>query len=324
MTGIRRNVLTVMDSFLDACVALDEADSGVTTDQVRQVLANVAPNMQVLGDGRLSYWDLFVLWHSVAMALPIGGGGRNAAHSGPIFLPWHRHFMILLEQWMQIVLDDDDFGLPYWDWAADGDLPASEQRNTPLWGTNGIGNTSGSVTAGPCGRMRVRLMQSPISENTITIVDRPLRRSVGEETIPQFQVLPNRAAVRVAMEQDSYDTAPWDADTRSHRGILEGWEPSTPDRVVDLHNLVHVWIGGDMGPATSPNDPVFFLNHCNVDRIWEAWMVQNGRNYSPSTFQGPQGHRLDSAMFTLLGDVRTPADVLDPSEWYSYDSLVVS
>ena len=22
---------------------------------------------------------------------------------------------------------------------------------------------------------------------------------------------------------------------------------------------------------TSPNDPLFFLNHCNVDRIWAEW-----------------------------------------------------
>ena len=26
-----------------------------------------------------------------------------------------------------------------------------------------------------------------------------------------------------------------------------------------------------MGPGTSPNDPVFFLHHCNVDRIWALW-----------------------------------------------------
>ena len=35
-----------------------------------------------------------------------------------------------------------------------------------------------------------------------------------------------------------------------------------------MHNLVHRWVGGSMGPGTSPNDPVFFLHHCNVDRIW--------------------------------------------------------
>ena len=28
--------------------------------------------------------------------------------------------------------------------------------------------------------------------------------------------------------------------------------------------------------------PVFYLNHCNVDRIWEAWLVNEGRTYVPS------------------------------------------
>jgi tyrosinase len=44
---------------------------------------------------------------------------------------------------------------------------------------------------------------------------------------------------------------------------------------------VHVWVGGDMGPGTSPNDPVFYLNHCNADRIWEEWMAHRGRLYEP-------------------------------------------
>lgn len=73
-----------------------------------------------------------------------------------------------------------------------------------------------------------------------------------------------------------------------------------------------------MGPGTSPNDPVFFLNHVNVDRIWEAWMAQHGRAYSPQPNEGPAGHRLDSAMFTLIGESRTPDQVLDPSPWYAY------
>ena len=38
-----------------------------------------------------------------------------------------------------------------------------------------------------------------------------------------------------------------------------------------LHNRVHIWVGGDMGPGTSPNDPVFYLHHCNVDRLWALW-----------------------------------------------------
>jgi tyrosinase len=103
---------------------------------------------------------------------------------------------------------------------------------------------------------------------------------------------------------------------------LEGWkpQPSGPK----LHNRVHVWVGGDMAPATSPNDPVFYLNHCNVDRIWEAWMVKHGRTYEPpqSASDDLKGHRLDDPMYSLLiSRDTTPAQVLDISSFYSYDAL---
>jgi hypothetical protein len=40
-----------------------------------------------------------------------------AADRGPIFLPWHRVMLTLLESNLRRVLSDATFGLPYWDWA---------------------------------------------------------------------------------------------------------------------------------------------------------------------------------------------------------------
>jgi hypothetical protein len=47
---------------------------------------------------------------------------------------------------------------------------------------------------------------------------------------------------------------------------------------------LHVWVGADgngggaMGrTTTSPEDPIFWLHHANVDRLWEAWLRQSGR-----------------------------------------------
>jgi tyrosinase len=40
----------------------------------------------------------------------------------------------------------------------------------------------------------------------------------------------------------------------------------------DIHNLVHVWVGGTMGGiATAPADPLFWMHHANVDRLWWQW-----------------------------------------------------
>jgi tyrosinase len=40
-----------------------------------------------------------------------------------------------------------------------------------------------------------------------------------------------------------------------------------------LHGTVHNAIGGDMGGPASPTDPVFFLHHANIDRLWSLWQT---------------------------------------------------
>jgi len=37
------------------------------------------------------------------------------------------------------------------------------------------------------------------------------------------------------------------------------------------HNAVHITIGGDMNSAASPTDPLFFMHHAYVDRLWYQW-----------------------------------------------------
>lgn len=41
------------------------------------------------------------------------------------------------------------------------------------------------------------------------------------------------------------------------------------------HNYVHGAIGGDMATYLSPLDPIFWLHHANVDRIWNNWSLQH-------------------------------------------------
>ncbi|HZI70930.1 MAG TPA: tyrosinase family protein [Nitrososphaeraceae archaeon] len=40
----------------------------------------------------------------------------------------------------------------------------------------------------------------------------------------------------------------------------------------NLHNNVHAWVGGTMTDImTSPADPLFWLHHANIDRIYTLW-----------------------------------------------------
>ena len=39
-----------------------------------------------------------------------------------------------------------------------------------------------------------------------------------------------------------------------------------------IHGSVHIWVGGTMSDASvSPADPVFWLHHANLDRLWWVW-----------------------------------------------------
>jgi len=48
----------------------------------------------------------------------------------------------------------------------------------------------------------------------------------------------------------------------------------------DLHNGPHGWVGGIMGGGSSPGDPVFFLHHNMVDKIWQNWQDLGGGRVS--------------------------------------------
>jgi tyrosinase len=134
MAAVRSHILaddTAAKSYLQAAVDLSNELTGVTARSASQVLARAIPGFRLRGlDQRLSVWDLFVLWHWASMQLttPPRAAMRNRAHGGPIFLPWHRMYLLRLEEQLQRRTGDPDAGLPYWDWAvAGGDLPVTDQ-----------------------------------------------------------------------------------------------------------------------------------------------------------------------------------------------------
>jgi tyrosinase len=53
------------------------------------------------------------------------------------------------------------------------------------------------------------------------------------------------------------------------RNTANAFEPSFEDMP---HNPVHDIIGGWMADMQSPTDPIFWLHHANVDRLWVAWV----------------------------------------------------
>lgn len=319
MAVTRLNILknaTALQKFCDGVNKLKNEFTGPTT----QDFGIDGPAQQV------STYDLFVIWHVNAMMTPTPADnnpeGRNAAHRGPVFPAWHRFMLRQLELNLQRVVGDDSFGLPYWDWAADGEGSPQDQLNSPLWTPDGIGGSGDPITTGPFvfdpnddSSFRVRVDTD--SNGDLEQVNRGLARTLAQD----INTLPTKADTANVLQVDPYDADPWTVSSSGFRNQLEGWLPDGPG----LHNRVHVWVGGDMSPASSPNDPVFFLNHCNVDRIWEAWLRKHGRVYLPDQTAPAslRGHRLNDQLASLISPPTTPAAVLDSTDQYVYDSLDV-
>lgn len=318
MAITRPNILTnasAKQQYVQGVTLLKKEFTGPTTT-----------SLGIAGPSRLvSTYDLFVIWHHTAMLTmtPPTQGDRNAAHRGPVFCPWHRFMLRQLELNLQRVLNDDTFGLPYWDWAADGQKTAAQQKKSAIWAANALGGSGNPVKTGPFkfnatdpNSFRVRI-EADVNGQLVQR-DHGLRRTLGR----QISTLPTKGDTSSALTLTPYDASPWDTSSSGFRNRVEGWAgPTTPA----LHNRVHVWVGGDMLPSSSPNDPVFYLNHCNVDRIWEAWLTQQGRKYLPlkTAPASLKGHRINDQMSSLVSPPTKPGDVLDMRSIYVYDSLAV-
>jgi tyrosinase len=54
------------------------------------------------------------------------------------------------------------------------------------------------------------------------------------------------------------------------------------DGLEDIHDRIHVWVGGSMAEvATAAYDPIFWSHHCMIDRIWWLWQLRNGNSGMP-------------------------------------------
>jgi tyrosinase len=199
------------------------------------------------------------------------------AHRCPAFLPWHRELLYQFERDLQTVSHDPNLAIPYWDWSVD------QSPDGPPWLADFMGGdgADGPVTSGPfAGPENWKLN---LSEDLVGHLVRGFGRFAG------FPRLPTAAEVDATLAESRYDAAPWNdkAALASFRNQLEGWHVPAGSTARDgMHNLVHLWVGGNSGtmlPSTSPNDPVFFLHHCNVDRLWAVWqqLHPSSRHYLP-------------------------------------------
>jgi tyrosinase len=206
---------------------------------------------------------------------------NGCQHGTWFFLAWHRMFIYYFEQIVRAAVvqagGSADWSLPFWDYGAGGQqatLPAAFRSQT----VNGAPNPLFESARAP--GINSGLALSP----AVASATRALRASrfVGTS---QF----GGGVTGVAQFSNS-------------TGQVEN-QP---------HNVIHDAVGGNGGLMADPDaaaaDPIFWIHHANIDRLWFIWtsprhLVPNDPSWSGQTFSffDAHGQRV----------TKTPADVLD-------------
>lgn len=92
----------------------------------------------------------------------------------------------------------------------------------------------------------------------------------------------------------------------------------------NLHGSVHVLTGNSVGMGSVPwaaNDPVFWMHHCNIDRMWASWNRNGGCNPTDAswlnhsfTFPDANGNSVVATIkdFKAIGPLNYSYDTFEP------------
>ncbi|OHF02032.1 hypothetical protein CORC01_02611 [Colletotrichum orchidophilum] len=200
--------------------------------------------------GSSLYHD-FPLLHSV-----VGGVSHNTA----LFLPWHRYLLHVYETELRSTCSYNG-SLTYWDWSLDWESLADSPvfSNTTGFGGNGDSSAPESVGGGHC------VTDGPFYDLKLAIFGLEEDRHCLSRGFADGNVMGrlNGDKVKPAVIEEILRQP----DYASFFGKLEDGP----------HNQIPNGIQGDFIKFTAPNDPLFFLHHSQLDRLWWMWQQRNLR-----------------------------------------------
>jgi tyrosinase len=206
------------------------------------------------------------------------------AHFDPLrvnfFLPWHRMHLMSFERLVRNLTGATQFTMPYWNYTD------PDHRALPP---------------------EFRLPDDPLWR----AVFREDRNPGVNDGRPIDQVGEAPLGLTAMMSSVYDDTLDGDA------GFCANLDNAP-------HSAVHIDVGTrerGMGAVSwAANDPIFWLHHCNIDRIWASWNKAGGRNPTDERFLAQAFSFVDESGRAAHAKV---ADVLDTAALgYVYDHYV--
>jgi tyrosinase len=231
-------------------------------------------------------------------------------HGSWFFFPWHRMYLLTLEAFVQHFSGDPHWAVPYW-YAIDPD------------------DTNADVVP--------NAFLKPTHDNALYVSERSTRAKNG-------QPIAGTQIVSALSRQFVSNLKIPDFSTRHRTPSFGGGEYADPKFQHDLngavesipHGPVHNLVGSDYDPnagdpippygfmtdlLTAARDPIFWLHHSNIDRLWQMWLDLDRQHH-----RNPNEHAWLETTFTFPtpdGHTRSwrVGDVLDPAALgYAYDT----
>jgi tyrosinase len=230
---------------------------------------------------------------------------QKCQHATWFFLPWHRAYLLFFEKMVIKTIRDlhgpaDTWALPYWNYADTtkpnaNHLPFAFRQPKMLDGSdNALFITQ----------------RAPACNSNLPVGTSADTNDTGALGKPAFEN--NGPILQFGGGSTGF----------AHFGNVTGACEFTP------HNSMHRAIGGATGwmtdPGTAALDPIFWLHHANIDRMWEAWRRSPGSRTNPAVAAW-----LTKVSFDFHDETGAPVtvtasqmvDILAPLLNYDYEGL---
>ncbi|RKP36616.1 hypothetical protein BJ085DRAFT_1275, partial [Dimargaris cristalligena] len=173
---------------------------------------------------------------------------NHTIHGNSFFLPFHRRYVYEMENRIREMIPG--FAIPYWDWSIDAYDAASSEvfRGTNDW----LGSQGQCLSDGAFAGFDVFYSQEGIRPHCLS-----RQFNMGSQI---GYLYPPAALHNTMLRTVTYD---------QFRSSLE----------IGPHATVHRNLGGDMNTLSAPNDPIFWLHHSFIDKLWSEWQTLPGRFY---------------------------------------------
>jgi len=199
-------------------------------------------------------------------------------HGTNYFFPWHRLFLYYFEQVLQDAAGDPSLRLPYWDYTDPAQLAMPAEFTSPAYT-----NTQGQSVPNP-------LFES--------------RRAVGWEPPGTRKLTSKDTDIDLALDNPNLLST-----TDASGNEVQGYQ-----RTIELspHGYAHCAVMGCratvMGAVPySSNDPIFWIHHANIDRLWDCWMSISGHK-NPSSIMSQSFSYVDRNGALVTKQVRNLFD----------------